>query len=57
MKTTKLEQLLDEVEALLAVFLGREAEGESWLELLERFKRINKLLKAVRLQRRKEQNP
>lgn len=43
-----IDKLLDEVEALTKVYVGKKAESESWFETCERLERIDKLVKSVR---------
>lgn len=46
--TKPIDKLLDEVEALTKVYVGKKAESESWFETCERLERIDKLVKSVR---------
>lgn len=46
--TKTMPKLLDEVEALCRVYIGKDAESEQWLETLNRLDRIDRLLKRVR---------
>jgi hypothetical protein len=48
---TKLPELLSEVEDLCVIYVGKDAEGETWIETSKRLVRINRLVKAVRKER------
>ena len=43
-----LRALVDEAEALCGLFIGKDAEGESWGDTLTRLDRIDKLVKTIR---------
>jgi len=43
-----LDRLLDEVEALCRVYVGKNAESEAWGKTCERLETISKLAKAYR---------
>jgi hypothetical protein len=42
------EALLNEVDALCKVYVGKKAEGEQWGETCKRLERLDKLAKALR---------
>jgi hypothetical protein len=50
MKTDNpLLKLLDEIDALCAVYIGKNAPSEQWGVTCERFERIDKLRKKARI--------
>ena len=48
MATNALTKLLDEVDALCAVYVGKNAPSEQWIKTCERLERIAKLRKRAR---------
>ena len=46
--TKDMEALLAEVEELCRVHVGKNAEGEQWIETCRRFERLDKLAKKIR---------
>lgn len=42
------EALLKEVEELVAVYIGRKADGEEWSATMDRLKRLDRLAKKIR---------
>jgi hypothetical protein len=53
-KPTKLEVLLSEVDALCQAYVGRKANGEPWLDTMERLRRIAPLVRTVKGQIEKD---
>ena len=47
-KLTPAEQLLEAVEALCKVYVGKNAPSEQWRETIDRFVELDKLAKKVR---------
>jgi hypothetical protein len=45
-----VESLIGEVEALCAKHVGEHAEGEYWLQTSERIRRLDRLVKHIRMQ-------
>lgn len=53
-KPTPAAELLQEVEALCAAYVGKGAPGELWGETCARLERLAKLVKRVRAAERRE---
>lgn len=47
-KLKKTAQLIEQVEALCALYVGRNAEGEQWLKTIERLEKLSKAVKAAK---------
>jgi hypothetical protein len=47
MTTSKLDTLLDEVEALCVVYVRKDAPSESWGDTIARLSRIDGLIRKV----------
>ena len=43
-----LKSLVNEVEDLCRVYVGRDAESEQWIDTCKRFERLDRLVKTVR---------
>lgn len=54
MKDNALTKLLDEIDALCAVYVGKNAPSEQWGATCERLERIDKLRKRARALATKE---
>ena len=52
MKSAPIDKLINEVEDLCRVYVGKKAESEQWHETCDRLTRIDKLVKAVRKQQK-----
>jgi hypothetical protein len=47
-----IAKLVDEVEALYRVYVGKDAESEQWCQTCERLERLDKLVKRIRIEER-----
>jgi len=47
-KLKKTKQLIEQVEALCAVYVGRKAEGEQWGQTVARIEKLSKAVKAAK---------
>lgn len=53
MARAPITELVDEVEALCKVYVGKDAECEQWVDTCRRLERLDKLVKRVRRAQRK----
>lgn len=53
-KPNALSLLLDEIDELCRIYVGKDAPSEAWIETCNRFERINKLRKRARAVAEKE---
>lgn len=51
-----IAKLLDEVEALCRVYVGKDAEGEQWVATCRRLEGLDKLVKRIRRTQREEES-
>jgi hypothetical protein len=47
-KLKKTMQLIEQVEALCAVYVGRKAEGEQWGQTVARIEKLSKAVKSAK---------
>lgn len=48
MKKAVMDELVDQAEALCAVYVGKNAPSEQWIETIRRLIELDKVVKKVR---------